>query len=372
MDLRRLRLFLAVVDEGGFTAAARAVHVAQPAVSLAVRELEEELGAPAPRPLPPRRHPHPRRRGPRAAGPPGAARRRHRRRRGGRGDRAGGGPPRRRLAAHDGRRSRWPTWWGAFRRAHPAVQVRLAAPERPRGGGRRRPLRSGRGRASPRRARPTGTCASTRSSSRSSSPCRRQGRPPAPVRSRCARSRASRSCSARRARRCGRSSRPARPRPGSRSPSRWSPSSATRSSRWCWRAPGTSFLPAALARSAEGLGAVVRRTQPALRRTIALVHRPGALSPAARAFLAAAGIEPDVIRPPAPDELERLQEIEVVAGRAFVDVGMPEIASDEPLAARRPRGLPGGGRTWVAGGRGRRSWATSSSTWSTATPTSSR
>lgn len=46
MDLRRLRLFLAVVDEGSFTAAAAAVHVAQPAVSLAVRELETELGAP--------------------------------------------------------------------------------------------------------------------------------------------------------------------------------------------------------------------------------------------------------------------------------------------------------------------------------------
>ena len=46
MDLRRLRLFLAVVDHGGFTAAADAVHVAQPAVSLAVRELEAELGAP--------------------------------------------------------------------------------------------------------------------------------------------------------------------------------------------------------------------------------------------------------------------------------------------------------------------------------------
>ncbi len=45
MDLRRLTLFLAVVDEGGFTAAAQAVHVAQPAVSLAVRELETELGA---------------------------------------------------------------------------------------------------------------------------------------------------------------------------------------------------------------------------------------------------------------------------------------------------------------------------------------
>jgi DNA-binding transcriptional LysR family regulator len=46
MDLRRLRLFVAVAEHGGFTAAAGAVHVAQPAVSLAVRELEQELGAP--------------------------------------------------------------------------------------------------------------------------------------------------------------------------------------------------------------------------------------------------------------------------------------------------------------------------------------
>lgn len=46
MDLRRLRLFLAVVDHGTFTAAADAEHVAQPAVSLAVRELETEVGAP--------------------------------------------------------------------------------------------------------------------------------------------------------------------------------------------------------------------------------------------------------------------------------------------------------------------------------------
>ena len=46
MDVRRLTLFLAVVDHGGFTAAAQAVHVAQPAVSLAVRELETELGVP--------------------------------------------------------------------------------------------------------------------------------------------------------------------------------------------------------------------------------------------------------------------------------------------------------------------------------------
>ena len=45
MDLRRLRFFLAVVDHGGFTAAATAIHVAQPALSLAVRELERELDA---------------------------------------------------------------------------------------------------------------------------------------------------------------------------------------------------------------------------------------------------------------------------------------------------------------------------------------
>src|SRR4051794_5198747 len=45
MDLRRLGLFLAVAEEGSFTAGARAAHVAQPAVSLAIRELESELGA---------------------------------------------------------------------------------------------------------------------------------------------------------------------------------------------------------------------------------------------------------------------------------------------------------------------------------------
>ncbi|HLI14518.1 MAG TPA: LysR substrate-binding domain-containing protein [Acidimicrobiales bacterium] len=43
MDIRRLTIFLAVVDEGGFTAAAAALGMSQPAVSQAVRELEREL-----------------------------------------------------------------------------------------------------------------------------------------------------------------------------------------------------------------------------------------------------------------------------------------------------------------------------------------
>ena len=44
MDVRRLGIFLAVVDEGGFTAAGDALEISQPAVSQAVRELEEDLG----------------------------------------------------------------------------------------------------------------------------------------------------------------------------------------------------------------------------------------------------------------------------------------------------------------------------------------
>ncbi len=44
MDLRRLRLFLAVVDRGGMTRAAEAEHVSQPSVSQAIGELETELG----------------------------------------------------------------------------------------------------------------------------------------------------------------------------------------------------------------------------------------------------------------------------------------------------------------------------------------
>jgi DNA-binding transcriptional LysR family regulator len=45
MESRRLRHFLAVAEHGGFTAAAQAAYVSQPALSLAVKELEAELGA---------------------------------------------------------------------------------------------------------------------------------------------------------------------------------------------------------------------------------------------------------------------------------------------------------------------------------------
>lgn len=44
MDSRRLRHFVAVVDHGGFTAAAKATFVSQPALSLAVKDLEADLG----------------------------------------------------------------------------------------------------------------------------------------------------------------------------------------------------------------------------------------------------------------------------------------------------------------------------------------
>ena len=44
MDTRRLQHFVAVVDHGGFTAASKAVFVSQPALSLAVKELEADLG----------------------------------------------------------------------------------------------------------------------------------------------------------------------------------------------------------------------------------------------------------------------------------------------------------------------------------------
>jgi DNA-binding transcriptional LysR family regulator len=43
MDLRQLRVFVEIVRQGSFTLAAERLHVAQPAVSISIRKLEDEL-----------------------------------------------------------------------------------------------------------------------------------------------------------------------------------------------------------------------------------------------------------------------------------------------------------------------------------------
>ncbi|MDR0244235.1 MAG: LysR family transcriptional regulator [Burkholderia sp.] len=44
VKLRRIEVFMSVVQNGGFSAAANALHIAQSAVSIAMKELERELG----------------------------------------------------------------------------------------------------------------------------------------------------------------------------------------------------------------------------------------------------------------------------------------------------------------------------------------
>src|SRR3954469_8250206 len=46
MDLRQLRQFMTLAEERSFSAAARRLFMAQPALSVAIRKLEEEIGSP--------------------------------------------------------------------------------------------------------------------------------------------------------------------------------------------------------------------------------------------------------------------------------------------------------------------------------------
>ncbi|WP_372410455.1 GNAT family N-acetyltransferase [Streptomyces luteireticuli] len=54
------------------------------------------------------------------------------------------------------------------------------------------------------------------------------------------------------------------------------------------------------------------------------------------------------IRIARPDELPLLQDIERAAGRCFHDVGMPEIADDDPPSLEELRRFQGAGLAWVA------------------------
>ncbi|MEI9899681.1 MAG: LysR family transcriptional regulator [Hyphomicrobium sp.] len=46
MQLRHLRYFVKIVEAGSFSRAATTIHVAQPALSQQIAELEERLGVP--------------------------------------------------------------------------------------------------------------------------------------------------------------------------------------------------------------------------------------------------------------------------------------------------------------------------------------
>jgi GNAT superfamily N-acetyltransferase len=54
------------------------------------------------------------------------------------------------------------------------------------------------------------------------------------------------------------------------------------------------------------------------------------------------------IRPARPDDVARMREVEVAAGRPFADVGMDEVARDEPPTAEALLAYVDAGLAWVA------------------------
>lgn len=56
-----------------------------------------------------------------------------------------------------------------------------------------------------------------------------------------------------------------------------------------------------------------------------------------------------MVRPAREDDLARLADVEVAAGRAFADIGMTAIAEDAPFTVDELRPYQRDGRAWVAG-----------------------
>lgn len=54
-----------------------------------------------------------------------------------------------------------------------------------------------------------------------------------------------------------------------------------------------------------------------------------------------------MIRPGRLEDVESLRGLERAAGQRFAEIGMSEIAEDEPIEARRLAGYAAGGRCWV-------------------------
>ncbi|MGH9217465.1 MAG: GNAT family N-acetyltransferase, partial [Acidimicrobiales bacterium] len=54
------------------------------------------------------------------------------------------------------------------------------------------------------------------------------------------------------------------------------------------------------------------------------------------------------VRPPSTDELPALRKIERLAGERFRDVGLPEVADDEPWSLDMLARYARDGRCWVA------------------------